>query len=528
MFKSSFKTLKSAIVISIRFQYLRVLMIFLLIGLGVQSGAFAQQTDKIDLVNADIFEGGEYLGQRVYKFKGKVVFKQKGMFVHCDSAYQFSKKNGSLEAFGHVRIIQGDSVTVTGNTLHYEPDTKNATVKGNVVFTDKGTTLKTEILDYNLDTKLASYNTGGVIRDGQTVLSSLKGTYNSAIKYFYFRNKVKVVGKDGTLLTDTLDYNTFSKTAYFRGPSQIINIDGVVYADKGEYNTGEKISKLEGRARVESGSYVITGDQMYNDEARKISIFKKNVKVISLKDSITIEGDVVHYQGSKGISKIFGNAIMKNYAEKDTLYLTADTLLSIDNNIPAEKRLYAYNHARIFRVDLQGKCDSLVYNFGDSTIYFNRDPVLWAGGNQILADSINIQLANKKIDKLNMNVNSFIITLDTMKNFNQVKGKKMTAFFNNNAIEKVDVKGNGESIYFALEKDSVLVGMNKVICSDILIKFLNKKVNSINFINKPDALFIPPHELMEPDKRLKGFKWRSMERPTLEEVMNRRLHKSKI
>jgi lipopolysaccharide export system protein LptA len=487
-----------------------------------------QKVDKIDLVNADVFEGGTLGGQSIYKFRGKVIFKQKGMFVYCDSAYQYARKNGSLEAFGHVRIVQGDSVTVTGNTLHYEPDTRNATVKGNVVFTDKGTTLKTDVLDYNMETKVASYASGGVIRDGKTVLVSTKGTYNSLNKFFYFRNKVKVTGKDGTLLTDTLDYNTTTKTAYFRGPSQIINIDGVVYADKGEYKTEEKLSILKGRAKVESGSYIITGDQMYNDESRKISIIKKNVKVVSLKDSITIEGDVVHYSGSKGVSKIFGNAIMKNYAEKDTLYLTADTLLSIDNNIASEKRLYAYNHARIFRNDLQGKCDSLVYNFADSTIYFNRDPVLWSEGSQLLADSINIQLANKKIDKLNMNVNSFIITLDSLKNYNQVKGKKMIAYFQNNAIHKVDVNGNGESIYFALEKDSILVGMNKVICSDIMIKFLANKVNSITFINEPDALFIPPHEILEPEKKLKGFRWRIMERPTLEEVLSRRLEKKKI
>jgi lipopolysaccharide export system protein LptA len=502
-------------------------LLLLCISLIVPAVAQVKQ-DKIDLEGADVFEGGKYNGLNVHKFKGNVRFKQKGMRVFCDSAFQYPTQNGNLDAFGHVRIVQGDSVTITGNMLHYDASTKNATVKGNVVFTEKGTVLKTDILDYNTESKLATYNTGGVIRDGNSVLTSLKGTYNSQNKYFYFRNKVKVVGKDGTLLTDTLDYNTVSKAAYFRGPSQIINIDRVAYADKGEYIVGEAISKLQGRAKVESGSYVITGDQMYYDEKRKFSIITNNVSVISSKDSITIQGDIVHYQGGKGISKIFGNAIMKDYAEKDTLYLTADTLLSIDNNIPSEKRLFAYNNARIFRYDLQGKCDSLVYNFSDSTIYFNRDPVLWSQGSQMLADSINIQLANKKIDKLNMHTNAFIITLDTLKNFNQVKGKNMTAFFKDNSINKVDVSGNGESIYFALEKDSILTGMNKVICSDIYIRFANNKVSSITFMKDPDALFIPPHEIQEPERRLKGFRWRVSEKPTLEEVLTRRSQKKKI
>jgi hypothetical protein len=90
----------------------------------------------------------------------------------------------------------------------------------------------------------------------------------------------------------------------------------------------------------------------------------------------------------------------------------------------------------------------------------------------------------------------------------------MTALFHDNSISRVDVNGNGESIYFALENDSALVGMNKVACSDITIGFLNEALNTISFIKSPDAQFIPPHELQEPDRRLKGFAWREKERPT--------------
>ena len=122
---------------------------------------------------------------------------------------------------------------------------------------------------------------------------------------------------------------------------------------------------------------------------------------------------------------------------------------------------------------------------------------------------------------MNMNVNSFIISKDSMRNYNQIKGRKMTALFDSSSITRVDVKGNGESIYFALENDSALVGMNKVACSDITIGFRNKALNTISFIKSPDAQFIPPHELQEPDKRLKGFAWREKERPTKGQVVRK-------
>src|SRR6185437_4289050 len=140
--------------------------------------------------------------------------------------------------------------------------------------------------------------------------------------------------------------------------------------------------------------------------------------------------------------------------------------------------------------------------------------------NQIEADSINIQMANKKIDRMNLRQNSLIISTDSMENFNQVKGKTMTAIFTNNKISKINVNGNGESIYYVLENDSTISGLNRAICSDIVVRFSDNKLTTITFIKKPEARFIPPHEIKEEDTRLKGFKWRIKEKPTREEVLH--------
>jgi len=55
----------------------------------------------------------------------------------------------------------------------------------------------------------------------------------------------------------------------------------------------------------------------------------------------------------------------------------------------------------------------------------------------------------------------------------------------------------------------------------MLIRFLDQKVNNITFYTNPDATFIPPHEIEDPDTRLKSFNWRKDEKPSLEEVINR-------
>ncbi|HSY61712.1 MAG TPA: OstA-like protein, partial [Cytophaga sp.] len=62
--------------------------------------AFAQtEEEKIELVQAGSLEGHE--GKEAYvKLKNNVVFQQGGMFLYCDSAFQYAKTN-YVEAFGH-------------------------------------------------------------------------------------------------------------------------------------------------------------------------------------------------------------------------------------------------------------------------------------------------------------------------------------------------------------------------------------------------------------------------------------------
>jgi lipopolysaccharide export system protein LptA len=256
----------------------------------------------------------------------------------------------------------------------------------------------------------------------------------------------------------------------------------------------------------------------------------------SKEENTIIYGDDGDYDKAKGLAKVYGNAYVAKVDEDlDTLFISADTLVSIENEDPSKKRLLAYNHVKIFRSDMQGKADSLVYASTDSTIYFYSDPVLWTSGNQMTADSIRILLKGRSIDKIYLVANSFVISEDTLKNYNQIKGRKMVANFDGQTISHVNVQGNGESLYYALQEpdkkakaDSTkaveptyTMGMNKIICSNMKINFKEGKVNNISFYIKPEASFIPPKELKDGDKRLRGFKWRKDERPKKQDVIKK-------
>ncbi len=499
--------------------------ILLIVALVLTTGSLSLAQKKVKLKEAEVMYGSvKPDGERYDRVIGDVVFEQKETTIYSDSAHFYRKRN-YVEAFGHVRIIEGDSVTITAGKLIYDGDSKLAKLRENVVFTKLDQmTLYTDFLDYNRTKQEAKYFNGGKLVDSTNVLTSRKGYYQVNTNMASFKKNVVGKNKDYTLESDTLQYNTETKVVFFRDETQLTNQDGdVATYYEGSYNTVAQKSDLA-KGEVETEAYILTGDKLRLDDLRKYYTATGNVEMISKEQDVIITGDHSFYNKRTGVSKVYGRALMKKIFENDTMYLTADTLVAIENQDPQKKRLLAYKNVKIFKSDLQGIADSLAYFTADSTIYFYNDPVLWTGGNQLTADSINVEIANNTIDKLNMNINSFVISQDSIKNFNQIKGRKMVAHFNKGELKNVDVNGNGESIFFALDEgDTYVVGMNKILCSNMVINFKKNTADNASFYVNPDAAFIPPHELSEPQKTLQGFVWRSEEQPVKKKMLENTL-----
>lgn len=517
--------MKSIVIIS-----QKILFISLWIFFGIQGSiqyGYAQE-EEVTLERAEVLEQTPD-NPNVRKLKTRVVVKHKGSTLYCDSAYLHKDKN-AVDAYGNARLIGEDGTRLTADSMFYDGPTQIARAKGKqVVLVDEDTRLTTTELDYNLQEGVAYYYNKGKIVDSEKTLTSQSGSYDTNSKIFYFTKDVKLVSKKDrrTITTENLTYNTISKMAYFKGPTWIESKDGNIYTEKGDFNTTTEISNFQGRTKMKQEDYVMEGDSIYFDNQSKIGYAQGDVWMFNEKDSVIVEGDYGWFRGEEGESKVYGNVLARQITDNDTLYLTADTLFSINDKKRDKKLLFAYHNAKIYKNDFQSRCDSLVYNRNDSTIYLFGDPVLWNKDSQMVADSIHIQLVDNKLDKLNMRVNSFVISEDTLKNYNQLKGKNMVAYFQDNHIRKVDVRGNGENIYFALEKDSILMGMNRIECSDMNIRFGDSnKLHTITYLNKADALFIPPHELQEPQKKLKNFQWRIEEKPRKSEMIRQKIFAS--
>ncbi|MEQ8927942.1 MAG: OstA-like protein [Fulvivirga sp.] len=488
--------------------------------LAISLAITVQAQKKVKLKKADKLIGGvDKSGKRFDRFVGNVVFEQNETTIYCDSAILYKKEN-IVNAFGHVRITEGDSVTITSKRLTYTGDNKMAKLREDVVFKKlKSVTLYTDFLDYDRIRQQARYYNGGKLVDSANVLTSEKGYYQVNTNMASFKKDVVGKNPDYTLESDTLQYHTKTNIVYFRDHTVLTDVEGNVFIyEEGEYNTNIRKSNLA-KGEVETETYTLTGNQLFLDDIRKLYRAVGEVEMISKEQDVIITGENSIYYRDKGIAKVYGKALMKKIMDLDTLFLTADTLVAIECKDPAKKRLLAYKNVQIYKSDLQGIADSLAYVTADSMLFFYDDPVLWTEGNQMTADSINVIIANNSIDRLNMNQNSFVVSTDSIDNFNQIKGREMVAFFNAGKIKKVDVTGNGESLFFALnDEETALVGMNKIFCSSMTINFKLNKADNISFYVNPDASFIPPHELKAPETRLKGFNWRIEQRPEKEAI----------
>lgn len=225
-----------------------------------------------------------------------------------------------------------------------------------------------------------------------------------------------------------------------------------------------------------------------------------------------VKGNRIIYNDLNETALATDSAHLLLYSEKDTLFLHADTLKSIPDSIPDEKLVMAYFQVKFFREDMQGKCDSLVYWSKDSTIQLFKEPVIWSENNQMTSTYIEMIRQGNGLDLIKMQQNAFIIAMEDSVKFNQIKGRNMLGYVRENELYKIDVDGNGQSVYYARD-DNGIIGLNKAQSSKIEIYLKESKVNKIVFITSPDGQLLPLFQISEADKVLPGFKWWDEIRP---------------
>ncbi|NOY49381.1 MAG: hypothetical protein GXO88_02255 [Chlorobi bacterium] len=473
---------------------------------------FAQQKPRVYVDAADLQEYDESLGKDIERLIGNVVMRHESTVFYCDSAY-LNSKSRDFEAFGHVHIHVNDTVDVYGNRMLYTGNDRLANLYDSVKLIDNKTTLRTQHLIFNRNTNIAFYDVGGKIVNEENTLTSKRGHYNTNTKIFYFRKDVVLINPDSETYSDTLIYNTDTKVAYFRGPTVIRGNESIIYCEDGLYDTENDFSKLTKRPRISNAEQIITADSLYYNNSTSYGRAFGNVQIDDTLHSVIIRGKKGEIWDARGLSYITERAVAVSYDDKDSLFIHGDTLwMNYDKDRKA-KKLMAYYKVRMYKKDLQAKCDSMIYTMNDSTIRFMNEPVLWSGKNQLTADSINVIASGGQIDSLIMFNSSFIVSRDTLDTFNQIKGKNMTGYFVDNELTRIVVDGNAQTIYWIRDEDKELIGVDFSEASNMVIRLKDNELQTINYKMSPVEKMHPRKEVSKEMERLKNFVWFGELRP---------------
>lgn len=472
--------------------------------------------ETVKLIHSDTLRHNQALMPDTRILTGNVHLFHDGIDMYCDSAYQYEATN-SVEAFGHVNIIQGDTLSLTGDYLYYDGNTQLAQVRRNVVMTHRETVLYTDSLNYDRLYGIGYFFEGGKLVDGENTLTSDWGEYFLDTKRAVFNYNVHLTNPRFVLNSDTLYYETETKWAEVLGPSNIIDSENNIYTEHGFYNTDSEDVQLMERSVVASkNGRQMVGDSISYDKASGMMEAFGNVIYDDKANHNMLTGEFCQYNELTGRAYATDSAMLKDYSNmEDTLFVHADTLRLFTYNMDTDsvfRVLHAYFHVRAYRSDVQAVCDSLVYNTGIRRMAMYRDPIVWNNAQQLLGEEIYAFFNDSTIDSMHVVRQALLVEQVDSVHYNQVTGQVMRSYFEAGDIKENMADGNVYVIYFPFDSDSLLIGLNYTETSQLRM-FLEER--RLQKIWTPEAVgtfydisIIPTDKL-----RLENFAWFDYIRP---------------
>ena len=505
----------------------RILLV--IIGLVVLAMVFAMQParkrtprkkvedKKVYLVHSDNLHYDQYRNGDAQVLHGNVHFRHQGADLYCDSAHFYQQTN-SFEAFGHVKMVQGDTLRLTSDYAYYDGNDQLAQARYNVVLKHRKSTLYTDSLDYDRMYNFGNFFEGGKLVDGTSVLTSDWGEYHTDTKQAMFYYDVRLKDQKLYLTTDSLFYDTQTSRAHIVGPSNITSGSSHIYSENGYYNTKTEQSELFGRSVISDQGRSLIGDSVYHNAKDGTNYAYWNVVYNDTVNKNMMTGDYCEYNDSTGYAMATKRAVTIDYSQQDSLFMHADTFKIYTYNIRTDsvyRVVHAYNKVRAYRTDVQAVCDSLVYNSKDSCMTMYKDPIVWNMGQQLFGEKICVYMNDSTIDWAHVIGQAFSAEqLSDSVHFNQISSKEMKAFFDRGEIREFQAIDNVVIDYFYVdETDSVVTTMNYTECPLFKGFFKNRQMKKLWF-EKPTGCYYPLSQLPPGKNPLPGFAWFDYVRPT--------------
>ncbi|WP_300688598.1 OstA-like protein [Chryseobacterium sp.] len=486
--------------------------------------------DKVKIINADqiIKDPAKYDGNQY--FTGHVQIEHQGSILTADEVVLYNEEN-FVKAIGNTRLQNTDGSVITAGEMEYDANTQKGVARKNVVLTDPKQTIKTDILYYDRLASQAYFNTGGTISDGQNVTYAKVGTYFLNTRVVDLTGNVKIDTPQYIIEGPNIKQNQNTKIADFSGPSTITNRANPknrVYTEKGTYKMETKEAFLTKNPKIFYNDKILTGDDIYYNQITGFGKATGNVTIDDPKEKRYIKGGYGEIFEKKDSSMMTKNPYAVKIMEKDSVYFAAEKIISYQRpdslDIKVKKSyLRAYKKARIYKSNAQGRADSIAFNETDGIMHMYTKPILWSGEKQVTGDKVEayFNVKNENIDSLRVIGNAFAISkvdsLNLKDEFNQVKGKFMTVYYDKNDIKEARVVGNAQSIVYVDDTDQETkkperIGITLSACGIIGALFEERALQIISCSIGATADTYPMSKIEPARRKFADFNWNTKDR----------------
>lgn len=442
--------------------------------------------------------------------------------------------------------LTDDETTLTSKTGHYEVDLDLAHFKDSVEVTGKDFFMRMDSMAYQTQEKIAYFLGPTLLRQEDKRIYCESGYYNVQGEVAEFSDHAQYEEGDRRAEADIIRYEKANNKVILDGNARIreegrnasgdhieyledkewFTIDGNgYYSDSSRTVAGETIFydvkqdsfALPGRSTVASGSQQFTADRMRYSKAQGNGVASGDVIWIDTIQQYVIQSDSLSYGDHPARIEAIGltrRPLLIAIIDGDSLFIKADSLRFTQvSETDTTRIMRAFHRVRMYKSDMQAICDSLVYREADSLFILFRDPILWADTSQFTADTIEMRLRNKQLDVINLKQSAFIVNTTDEVFFNQIKGRTIQAHLTDNELERMDIVGNAETVYYVQDDDKAYIGVNKAVCSRIRVYFGHNEVERIRMYQDPSGQMTPMDLFDHEGNKLEGFIWHEDKRP---------------
>ena len=408
---------------------------------------------------------------------------------------------------GDVRVLQGDTHLWADRATQYLAR-KEILFRGNVLIVERGDSLSADSVLYDTRNKIGQASGNVRLTDGEVVVHAPAGRYFTDQKKAQFNEGLRMVDSTTVLTSQAGTYFSDARRAELYGDVHLNHPEARLTADSLTYYRERDVSRARGHVLIERW------DQETADTAESAS-------------RTFIFGGRAYNDEQMGYSRVEDQPLLMHLrgdsSKTDTLLIRARKLEAARTD--SLRRLTATDSVRIWQHDFAAVADSAVYDQyttgEDSTREETRlfeSPVAWFQETQVNGDSLHTQGRSGSIDSLFVYQNAFAAQQDTLGRIQQLSGHRLLGLFHEDALRRLEVGPNAESVYYLTNEQGDPSGAVRVSGDSIAFSFREDALQEIRVLSGVQGTHYPQNQL-PPSLKLPNYRWLPDMRPLKKDLL---------